>query len=47
MDAPICPHCKQPMQINIDTEASKQYICACRGTIYYVNVHKGDKTRKY
>ena len=46
METPICPHCKRPMQKNIENEASTQFICACQGTIYHVNIHKGDKTRK-
>jgi hypothetical protein len=45
--APMCPYCHKPMpefQRRNDEKGDLQtiqYACACRGTIYYKNVHLG------
>jgi len=46
--APPCSHCGQPMQKNtaVSTPYVTQFICACMGTVHFVNIHKGDKTRE-
>ena len=46
-----CPFCTTPMQIADRTYdqgvlISLRYVCNCRGTLYYLNVHSGDKTRR-
>lgn len=37
---PLCRYCQRPMQLNtaMSTETQKQYMCGCRGFIYYTNV---------
>jgi len=44
---PACQHCEQPMRLNsaVSSADFKQYICSCTGSIYYVNVHKGQRPR--
>ena len=44
---PTCLHCENPMRLNaaVSGDAMKQYICACRGEITFVNVHKGQVGR--
>lgn len=46
--SPSCIHCGQPMQKNTATSTLfvTQYLCACLGTVHFVNVHKGDHTRE-
>lgn len=46
--APPCTHCGQPMQKNTATSTPfvTQYICACTGSVHFVNIHKGDRTRE-
>jgi hypothetical protein len=38
--APTCPHCGRRMQHNtaIKLETVRQYLCGCRGIVYYKNV---------
>lgn len=44
---PSCPHCGKPMRLNapVSNQAVQQFICACRGEVTYVNVHKGQRNR--
>jgi hypothetical protein len=46
--APVCIYCGQQMQKNTAMSNANvtSYICACLGTVHYVNVHKGDHTRE-
>lgn len=39
-DVPECRYCKKPMSINtaVSTPTFTQYVCACQGFIYFVNV---------
>jgi hypothetical protein len=36
---PACRYCQRPMQLNAaaSTATVTQYMCACRGAIYFVN----------
>ena len=40
---PTCPYCHKPMKLLLENETSKQYVCSCRGSLYYQNVHKQQK----
>jgi len=47
----ICIWCHRPMQVlsvryDGGILTSKTYGCFCRGTLYHVNQHTGDKTRE-
>lgn len=47
----LCAFCHRPMQVadrvyDKGVLVSLRYVCNCRGTLYHVNVHSGDKTRR-
>jgi hypothetical protein len=39
-DIPICKYCGREMKLNpaMSTRTVQQYLCACQGFIYHVNV---------
>lgn len=48
---PLCPYCHHPMQlltalVENEQTVSEQFICACKGSVYYLNIHQGDQTRE-